>query len=148
MEAERIVVQIPGEPYALKRARVRVIKGAKQTFASHYDPKENRSWKGYAATFLSEAMVGLELFSGPIEVEIFAAYSMPKSRWLSTRNRPGHWKVTKPDVDNIIKAVLDAASGVVFMDDKQVVSISARKLVQAQGLKPYLSVSFRVMGEY
>ena len=34
---------------------------------------------------------------------------------------------SKPDLDNIIKAVLDGCNGVVFRDDKQVVSIHAAK---------------------
>ena len=34
----------------------------------------------------------------------------------------------KPDIDNIIKAVLDGLNGVAFKDDAQVVFISAQKL--------------------
>lgn len=33
----------------------------------------------------------------------------------------------KPDVDNIIKPILDALKGVVFVDDNQVESVKARK---------------------
>jgi Holliday junction resolvase RusA-like endonuclease len=33
----------------------------------------------------------------------------------------------KPDLDNIVKAIMDALNGYAFEDDKQVVSITARK---------------------
>ena len=33
----------------------------------------------------------------------------------------------KPDLDNVVKLILDAINGIVFADDKQVVSISASK---------------------
>ena len=34
---------------------------------------------------------------------------------------------TKPDIDNVIKAVLDGLNGVAYADDSQVVALSASK---------------------
>ena len=36
-------------------------------------------------------------------------------------------KVTKPDLDKLLRSVLDALTGIVWVDDSQVVIISARK---------------------
>lgn len=34
----------------------------------------------------------------------------------------------KPDIDNYVKAILDALNGVAFRDDKQIISLNAKKL--------------------
>ena len=37
-------------------------------------------------------------------------------------------KTTRPDVDKLIRAVLDALTGIVYADDSQVTAVSAAKL--------------------
>jgi Holliday junction resolvase RusA-like endonuclease len=44
------------------------------------------------------------------------------------------------DLDNLCKAVMDAANGVLFADDRQVVELQARKWVCATGSKPRVEV--------
>ena len=34
----------------------------------------------------------------------------------------------KPDIDNYVKAILDALNGVAFRGDKQIISLNAKKL--------------------
>jgi Holliday junction resolvase RusA-like endonuclease len=36
-------------------------------------------------------------------------------------------KITKPDLDKLLRSVLDALTGIIWVDDSQVVMISARK---------------------
>ena len=35
--------------------------------------------------------------------------------------------VVKPDIDNYVKAVLDGLNGLLFVDDKQIIELTARK---------------------
>jgi len=136
MANKRIMVSIPGEPYALKRHRTRVVG----KFASQYDPQENVNWKAYAAGCMLDAMGSDKPIDGPVRLAVYAKFSMPKSRWRKRNPRPMEWHTKRPDLDNIIKAVKDAAKGVLWLDDSQVCSLDAMKLTQQQGDRPGLTI--------
>jgi len=57
---------------------------------------------------------------GPIRTEIIFQFSAPKT---SKNGYPG-----SKDVDNLVKAGFDGANGVVWKDDRQVCSLSAKKI--------------------
>ena len=66
--------------------------------------------------------------AGPVSVAISFGIPMPKS-W-SKRKRAAHDATphtSKPDVDNLVKGVLDAVTGIIFTDDAQVYSLTAVK---------------------
>ena len=46
-------------------------------------------------------------------------------------------KVTKPDIENSVKGVLDALQSVAYCDDRQIVSLTARKVY---GDRPRLEI--------
>ncbi len=69
------------------------------------------------------------LMSGPLEIEI--SFFMPIAVTLSNKKRDAlvgshHYK--RPDLDNLIKFVLDCANGVLFEDDAVIASIIAKKI--------------------
>lgn len=98
-------------------------------------PKKTRYYEllvKYEAQQALEHMVQLPNFEAPCEVTIDAYYSIPKSYTKKQRHQiaeSGSWVVRpgKPDLDNIIKSVLDGMNGIVFRDDVQVVSLRAQK---------------------
>lgn len=56
-------------------------------------------------------------------------FKIPKSRTLKEKREieeNGYYN-KKPDIDNLVKAVLDGLNGVAFEDDRQVVCINAMK---------------------
>jgi crossover junction endodeoxyribonuclease RusA len=57
----------------------------------------------------------------PVGVTLIFAMPKPKS---NKRNRP----TTKPDLDKLCRAILDAGTGVIWKDDAQVVAIHATKV--------------------
>lgn len=63
----------------------------------------------------------------PVAVEIRFSYAMPKSR---KELIPGDFVNQRPDVDNLIKTVLDALTqgGRFWKDDSQVVIVRAEKV--------------------
>ena len=73
---------------------------------------------------------GLAKVDGPVQLKIVATFEPAKSwrkaqRLLAHRGLVAH--VTKPDWDNVAKAVCDALTGTVIVDDKQIVDAHVRK---------------------
>lgn len=69
--------------------------------------------------------------TGPIKLEITVARQKPKKmpEWLPT---------SRPDIDNLIKGVMDAMNGIFYTDDKQVVSLHVYKVWAEK--EPYVDI--------
>lgn len=87
-----------------------------------YDPPENRAAKRLIQQYARLAMGGDDWpVAGPMAVYIVVNVKRPKS---VKRDAP----VTRPDIDNYAKLVLDALNGFVWNDDSQVTELHAEKL--------------------
>jgi len=132
----KVAFVIPGDPQGKGRARVGKINGHARMFT----PQKTVAYEGLVAMAAQSAMAGAGPFLGPLAVEIEAVHTIPAS-WskkrregaLAGRERP----TTKPDIDNIAKAVADGGNGIAWADDKQIVALSASKLY---GLRPEVRV--------
>jgi len=81
------------------------------------------------SAYAAEAMRNMPPIGGPVEVVVNAHMLVPKSWSLKKRLAAiaGQIKpVTKPDLDNIVKA-LDGMNGIVVVDDSQIVKLTATK---------------------
>ena len=118
-------VVIAGTPPSQARPRFRIIKpkSGAPPFAHVYPPTANKVWANSAQWLLQQAREGRPLLEGPIEVVIRAVF--PAMRGATNVERVA--RIRRPDVDNIAKAVLDAATGVWFTDDEQVVCLLISK---------------------
>lgn len=132
-------VVVVGTPVAQGRPRFTTRGG----FPRAYDPPKSREWKQHAAALYRLAMTAQNVDQfpegRPVEVELLAVFPRPKAE----RNRPMGRKVTKPDVENIAKAAMDAATGIVYADDAQVTDLIARKRIAGSGATPCVIVTFR-----
>lgn len=111
---------------------------------SVYDPAASRNWKACAQEHLGAAMRDAQRagvpFDGPLAVTIVARFTCPISQHRKREPRPERPHVSRPDLDNVCKAVLDAGTGVVWLRDEQVFSLHAVKLIAAQGAPPGVEV--------
>lgn len=138
--APTVHLEIPGEPFALHRARA----ARRGKFARVYDPEENVSWKAAAGQWMLSARTAAGIaapFTGPVSLAITALFSCPKSDERKRDPRPERWSLSQKDADNIAKAVGDAGNGVLWNDDRQVVDIHVRKRIAAQGEPPRVVVT-------
>ncbi len=78
---------------------------------------------------------------GPIRVDIVAVFPRPKAMIWKTRPMPRAPHTSKPDRDNLDKAVLDSLSKFVFHDDAQVCQGSIEKWIAAGDEQPHLEIT-------
>lgn len=92
-----------------------------------YTPKETREYEEQIAfAYVKQCGVG---FQGYVYVEITAIFKIPKS-WPKSKRRlveEGRIYPSRPDVDNIEKAVLDGLNHVAYADDAAVVGAYCTK---------------------
>lgn len=94
-----------------------------------YTPDKTRAYE--QAVELAYAAAGGRLIDGPVALQLTAYQALPKRATKAQRAaavRGEIYPIRKPDLDNIIKIVLDALNGSAYTDDKQVVRLDARKL--------------------
>ena len=87
-----------------------------------FTPRKTRLTEAAIKYFLAEKKAVMFPEDVPLSVSLIFQYHRPKSVKKSQ-----HWKLTKPDLDNSIK-LLDAAEGILFRNDNQIVEIHAQKL--------------------
>lgn len=115
-----IAFTVPGNPIA--KGRPRFVRATGRTFT----PARTANYEGIVAGCAAHAMGAREPFEGPLRVTIRATFLVPKS-WSQKRKNAAVWKTSKPDVENVTKACLDAMNAIVYRDDSQVVEITAQK---------------------
>lgn len=83
--------------------------------------KKLPDWRKAVIEAASEAFSG-ELFDKPVKVDITFFMPRPaKPKWLQ-------YPASKPDLDKLVRAVFDALTGIVWVDDALAVEVTARKL--------------------
>jgi len=81
----------------------------------------------------------------PVEVFILAVQELPKGDHRKTKVVPRRWdtRKTSGDFDNIAKPVCDAANGILWHDDSQIVRAIVEEVVGAQGERARLEIFAR-----
>jgi len=74
------------------------------------------------------------LYSGPIQIDFI--FYFPVKLTLKPEKRLQYvntFKTSRPDLDNLIKFILDAATGILYHDDSIITAISAKKIYALEG---------------
>jgi Holliday junction resolvase RusA-like endonuclease len=123
----RIDFTVPGEPQGKGRPRVGRIAGHARMFT----PEKTAAYEGLIAMAGRQAMAGRPLLTGGVLLTLRIFRSIPASWSKKKRAAALAGRVhatTKPDIDNVEKAVADGLNGVVWVDDVQVVAVEKWKL--------------------
>lgn len=134
---------VPLEPKTKERPRTQISKpeierafmsanGSIQRFRellSHikhrtYTPSDTEYFEQAVAALAGMAMRGKAPYESPVHVDLIFSMTGDPSDWPTD--------VTDPDLDNMVKAVLDALNKVVLKDDRLVVSKREVKVCAAQ----------------
>lgn len=114
---------VPGEPVAKERPRA-----GRNGF---YTPRATLDYERAISAAAHNAMKGAEAFSGPVVVWVRWVATPPAS-WSKKRRQEAINGLLRPhasrkDVDNVAKTLLDGCNGIVWGDDRQVVTLMASK---------------------
>lgn len=126
----KIQFTIPGNPVPKARPRV--------TRTGHtYTPKKTADYEKLVQIYAKQEMAIQQLnpTTEAVRLTVEAFFPIPAS-WTKAKKEKalnGDLKHTsKPDSDNLIKAVQDALNGIVYKDDSQIVSVSGSKAYSSE----------------
>lgn len=109
----------PISPVAKGRGRITTIGGHPRIIT----PPETREAEANLKALLSQEWGFKQPLAGPLEVTVTLSILRPKS--VKADKRP--FVTTRPDIDNYLKLVFDAANKLVWRDDAQIFSLRALK---------------------
>ena len=128
--SRKIEFFVPGTPVGKGRPRA-ARRGAGVVM---FTPEKTADYEALVAATAAAALPGdamaHQLLDGPLEAALEMRFPAPASWSKAKRARAlagAEWHTSKPDADNVAKAILDACNGVVFRDDAQVVVLIATK---------------------
>ena len=126
--------EVPGNPIALKRHRM-------TKAGISYDPSENDKKDFLAKCIQHKPEIPAK---GPVEVSLYFYFQRPNKHYRTgkfsgeLRDDAPELHSSRPDLDNLIKFVVDSIQGIFFYDDKQICNINALKCYDE---KPRIVVS-------
>ena len=121
--------EVPGKIIGKGRQRQNTYTG------SIYTPTRTKDYESLIMQYFLLKYPRYKPFEGRVQVEINALFEVPKSTkkadkelMLSNQINP----TKKPDIDNIVKIILDAMNGIAFKDDTQITKINVEKTYSIQ----------------
>lgn len=122
----KIKFQVPGK--AVGKGRPRFSRRSGRC----YTPAKTSEYEVTVAAACREAMGLTPPTEGAVTANIVVYKAVPKS-WSKAKKAQAHKlpPLTKPDVDNIAKAVLDGCNGIAYKDDSQVTNLFVTKIYTA-----------------
>lgn len=129
-------VTIPGVPQPWRRSGGRGV--------IRFEKPEQRSAKAFIRDCAREGLAKYDESEIPwdterimrVRVECYWKCSHPLKKSI----RPAKWRPKRPDIDNLIKLVMDSLEGLVWSDDAQIVEVEAIKVHAVQGENPRTEV--------
>lgn len=122
----RITFSVSGQPRGKTRPRL--------SKYGVYTPKETKEYEKTIRRAYITASKGQSFGNREVRVIVKAVYNRAKT------NKARLPKV-KPDIDNVVKAVLDGLNGAAYVDDKQVVKLYAYKVFTSDSEQPKIEVT-------
>jgi Holliday junction resolvase RusA-like endonuclease len=137
-----VTFTIPGNPVGKGRPRV----SSRGGFSRMYTPEKTASYESRVAMAGHMAMGDCSVIEGAVMVTLEIVVPVPAS-WSKKKQAAALagqvLPTTKPDIDNVEKAIFDGLNGVAWKDDVQVVDVAKRK---RYGATPGVAVTIQPMG--
>lgn len=119
-----ILITVDGTPCG--KGRPRFVRATGRA----YTPPKTANYETILGWAAREAMNGAPPLDMPLWLELEAYMPVPGS-WSKKRSAQALegliWPATRPDLDNLLKILMDALNGVVWRDDSQIVEVAMQK---------------------
>ena len=138
-----VIFEVPGQPRGKERPRWTMVSNTSIV----YTPRNTRDYEETIRTYYKINNFKAFKKDDALEISAIAYYQIPKNTKKSHKLLMLKGEILptkKPDIDNIIKVVLDALNGVAYFDDKQVCKVNFIKMYSEE---PRLKILIRNMGE-
>ena len=137
---------VHGSPIAQPRPKAQgVMSRAGRVYAHVYEPGKAdspaRQWKSDIKYMAIRAREGPALWQGAVELAV--TFFLPRpAKYCRKKDPVGALPcLTKPDLDNLIKGVKDALSGIIYKDDKQIWRERVEKFYHEIGSGPRAEIT-------
>lgn len=126
---------VPGQPVGKGRPRI----GRVGAHASMFTPEKTSSYEAIVRHAAHAAMNGADPMLIAVRVRLDILMQIPASWSARKAERAAAGQelpTTKPDIDNVEKAIFDAMNGIVWRDDVQVVDVvKSKRYGRAPGVR-------------
>jgi Holliday junction resolvase RusA-like endonuclease len=119
----RVIIVLPGPPKGKGRPRF------SRKLGIAYTPTETRNYEGMLRDCAVNAMDGRPPIKGPVCLTVVSYFPIAPSWSKKKQTKAANgliFPTVRPDVDNIVK-MTDALNGIVWDDDRQVISCEVFK---------------------
>lgn len=113
VRSESFSITIPIAPQAWQRVN-------RDRHGTIYVPSKTRNFKAAVSKIMKAAIGNAEPIKKAMSIGV-TFYLMPPKRLKQKQ------PITRPDLDNYLKAILDAGNGIIWADDSVIIGISAWK---------------------
>ena len=116
--------EVPGKVIGKGRPRLNLYTGVV------YTPTKTKDYESLVEQYFLLKYPRFKILEGRIKVSIIAYFSIPKATKKSDINEMLDNNISptkKPDIDNIVKAVLDSMNKFAFKDDNQITKLEVEK---------------------
>ena len=116
--------EVPGKVIGKGRPRLNSYTGAV------YTPTRTKDYESLVEQYFLLKYPSFKILEGRIKVNIIAYFSIPKTTKKSEINEMLDNNISptkKPDIDNIVKVVLDSMNKFAFRDDNQITKLEVEK---------------------
>lgn len=116
--------EVPGKVIGKGRPRLNSYTGIV------YTPTKTKDYESLVEQYFLLKYPRFKTLEGRIKVSIIAYFSIPKATKKSNINEMLDNNISptkKPDIDNIVKAVLDSMNKFAFKDDNQITKLEVEK---------------------
>ena len=143
-----LTLEIPGDPVTWQRPRVGRSPSGKPYF---FEAPRVKNWKNYIRDIASAKMQGLPLLGGdpknpvPLSVELNFYLRRPGRLFRKKDPEVAVPCLSRPDIDNLYKGVVDALQGVVFRNDSLIWCIVVTKMFHPKNGGPRTVIKIEEM---